>query len=374
MPPSPDAAEPVPSPHPELRVEAWSPDDPMTRALADAGLGVFEIDLQARQARGTARLFDLLDLEAPSADATARMHAEDRSAWSAALAAAVAAGAGAAYAVDCRVARRDGASCWLAWRGRVTQDPDAAGEPVLRLVGVVRDDTPQREAAAIEQRRDRFLSLLAHDLRNPLAPLHTAAELMRRAEMQPARITAISDMLGRQVTQMAHLIDDLVDVSRAGQGKLELKRRTLDVGSVIEQAVASVRPFVERRRQTIETEFEEPAPMLSADPERLVQILTHLLEHASRSSTEDALIRVGARRVGAEVLLEVADDGAGIEPGRLGQVFDLYPPAEVEPGRRQALGLGLALVKALATLHGGSAEAASAGPGQGATYTIRLPA
>ncbi len=243
-----------------------------------------------------------------------------------------------------------------------------AAEALDKAASAVRS----REAAArdAERAKDEFLAMLGHELRNPLATLASAAYLLRRGAGDAASRQA-ADTVSRQVQHMTRLVEDLLDLSRITKGKLSLSRRPLDLAQVAEQAVAELREAgrLERHRVTLAL---EPA-WARADEARIEQIAANLIGKALKHTPEDGEIAVSVRRARDSVLLTVRDSGVGMAPELAARVFDLFVQGEREHGRG-GLGIGLALVKRLAELHGGTAVAASGGPGRGAEFTVSLPA
>jgi signal transduction histidine kinase len=223
-----------------------------------------------------------------------------------------------------------------------------------------------------DRRKDEFLAMLAHELRNPLAPIRNAVEILRADD--PAVREKARAMIGRQVRHLARLVDDLMEVSRITQRKVVLQKSAVQLAAVIDSAVEVARPFVEARRQALAVTVEEQPVWLEADAVRLSQVIGNLLHNASKFTPLDGRISLDARRVGDEVRIVVTDDGEGISAEVLPKVFDLFTQGERTLERTQGgLGIGLSLVKGLVTMHGGTVEAESAGPGKGSRFTIRLP-
>ncbi|HVF58271.1 MAG TPA: MEDS domain-containing protein, partial [Thermoanaerobaculia bacterium] len=222
--------------------------------------------------------------------------------------------------------------------------------------------------------RDEFLAMLAHELRNPLAPIRTSAELLRQPGASPERALRASDVIGRQVCQLARLVDDLLDVSRVTHGRIELRRQRVDLADVMAQAIEAVRPLIERRGQTLEVVLPPEPVAVQADPARLAQVFGNLLDNAAKYGGEGGSLRFCAERQGDQAVIRAVDHGIGIPPEMLGRIFELFTQTPRTLDRSEGgLGIGLALVRSLVEQHGGSVEAASAGLGKGSTFTIRLP-
>lgn len=225
-----------------------------------------------------------------------------------------------------------------------------------------------------DQRKDEFLAMLAHELRNPLAPLRNAVHLLQRPGLDPALIDRTGAMMGRQVQQLGRLVDDLLDLSRIARGKMQLRKERVDLRDAARRAADTSRPLVEARRHQLTVSLPDaPVPLL-ADPARLEQVLTNLLNNAARYTPEGGRIWLTAAAEGGEAVLRVRDTGIGIPPEMQSRIFGLFAQAERPQERSQGgLGIGLALVKSLTEMHGGTVEAHSAGPGQGSEFVVRWP-
>ena len=226
-----------------------------------------------------------------------------------------------------------------------------------------------------DRRKDEFLAMLAHELRNPLAPIRNAAQVLKLVGDGDAKQRWAREVIERQTQHLTRLVDDLLDVSRITQGKVKLAREPLDLSAVVQRAVEASRPLIDARRHHL-TVVPPPEPVrLAGDLTRLVQVVGNLLNNAAKYTDEGGHIRVEAAREGAEAVLRVRDDGMGIPPDLLPHVFDLFIQADRSLDRSQGgLGIGLTLVRQLVELHGGRVEARSAGFGQGSELTVRLPA
>ncbi|CAN7559052.1 PAS domain-containing sensor histidine kinase [Massilia sp. LjRoot122] len=226
-----------------------------------------------------------------------------------------------------------------------------------------------------DRRKDEFLAMLAHELRNPLAPIAAAAELLRRGS-SPERIRASSEVIARQVRHMTSLVNDLLDVSRVTRGLIKLDRTMVGIGPVLASAVEQSRPLLASRGHELAVEVapDLAAAQVHGDATRLVQVIANLLNNAAKYTPSRGAVALRATRDGARVRLCVIDNGIGIEAGLLPQVFDLFTQAERTPDRSQGgLGIGLALVRTMVALHGGEVHAHSDGPGKGSTFTVWLP-
>ncbi len=232
----------------------------------------------------------------------------------------------------------------------------------------------ERELRAADQRKDEFLAMLAHELRNPLAPISTGAHLLKLLHSDNAQITQTCSIIARQVEHMTGLVDDLLDVSRVTRGLVSLSTQVLDLRKVIDDAAEQIRPLIATRRHSLVLDLPPALAPVKGDHKRLVQVVANLLNNANKYTPEGGHIELRLLEEGDDYLLSVRDDGIGMEPQLVARVFDLFTQAERTPDRSQGgLGLGLALAKSLVELHGGTLQAASAGLGQGSIFTVRLP-
>lgn len=240
-----------------------------------------------------------------------------------------------------------------------------------RTVELERSEALLRAAGT---QKDEFLAILAHELRNPLAPLRMGLDLLLRDQPTSPKVVRILGAMDRQLDHMVHLIDDLLDVSRISRGVLQLKPETLDMGSVVESTLENLRPFFDRKDQRLSVDIGRDV-FVSADPTRVAQILTNLLHNAGKFTPNGGSIRVELAREGDNAVVRILDSGAGISKDQIGRVFEMFarinrPGAHAEPG----LGIGLALARRLAEMHGGALKVFSEGEGCGATFTLSLPA
>ncbi|MDB5746481.1 MAG: hypothetical protein JWP72_1329 [Massilia sp.] len=230
------------------------------------------------------------------------------------------------------------------------------------------------ELRAANRQKDQFLAMLAHELRNPLAPITTAAHLLKLGHLDAKAVRNASEIIARQAEHMTDLVNDLLDVSRVTRGLVSLEKEELDVNAVVAGALEQVRPLIESKRHSLTMELSgEPVHVLG-DRTRLVQVLSNILNNAAKYTPPAGQIVLRVTATGEQVLVTVTDNGIGIEPDVLPYIFELFTQAERTPDRSQGgLGIGLALVKSLVALHGGTVDARSEAPGLGSEFEIRLP-
>ncbi|GIZ50420.1 PAS domain S-box protein [Noviherbaspirillum aridicola] len=247
-----------------------------------------------------------------------------------------------------------------------------------RVLAVVLDITQRKQAEArlreADRRKDEFLAMLAHELRNPLAPIGAAADLLRLAHGDGARVRQASEIIARQVRHMTALVDDLLDVSRVTRGLVSLELEPLDVARVALDTVEQVRPAIDARRHRLSLDLpSSPAPV-HGDRKRIVQVMVNLLNNAARYTPEGGHIRLSIDADDTRIRFAVEDDGIGMAPDLIARAFDLFTQGERSADRSQGgLGIGLALVRSLVELHGGTVEAHSDGPGRGSRFCVSLP-
>ena len=239
---------------------------------------------------------------------------------------------------------------------------------------IIRSREAEESLQDANRRKDEFLAMLSHELRNPLAPIRNAVEVIRRLAPPDPKLTMARDVVDRQVTLLARLVEELLDVSRISQGKIALKKEPVDLGRIVAHAVETARPLIDARRQTLTVSVPATPVWLSADFARLSQVVANLLNNASKYTGEGGRIELTAAAGEGEATILVRDNGAGIEEQLLERVFDLFVQGDRSLDRGQGgLGIGLTLVKRLVELHQGRVEAASDGPGRGSAFTVILP-
>jgi signal transduction histidine kinase/DNA-binding response OmpR family regulator len=232
-----------------------------------------------------------------------------------------------------------------------------------------------REVQEADRRKNDFLSMLAHELRNPLAPIRNGVHILRAAGDADGRVREVREMMDRQVQHLVRLVDDLLDLSRITSGKIRLQRKPVDVGAVLARAAETCRPLIDQRRHRL-TVAPPPRPLaVEGDEVRLTQVVGNLLNNAAKYTEESGQIWVSAGREGGDAVIRVRDTGVGIPPEMLGSIFELFTQIDRSLDRSQGgLGIGLTLVRQLVELHAGRVEASSLGPGRGSEFVVRLPA
>jgi PAS domain S-box-containing protein len=274
-----------------------------------------------------------------------------------------------------RIVRPDGSIRWV--RDRAFPVNNAAGQ-LYRLVGIIDDFTERKYAEEAlkeaDRRKDEFLATLAHELRNPLAPIRNATQVLRMRNLADPLLGSARDIIDRQVQQMVRLIDDLLDISRITRGKLQLRKERIELAAAIHSAVEAARPAIDGQGHELTvTQPQEPVH-LQADPIRLAQVFSNLLNNAAKYTEKGGHIWLTAERQGGAVVASVRDTGIGIAAEHLPQLFEMFSQVTPALERSQGgLGIGLALVRGLVGLHGGSVAARSAGPGRGSEFIVRLP-
>lgn len=225
-----------------------------------------------------------------------------------------------------------------------------------------------------DQRKNEFLAILAHELRNPLAPIRYAVSITRHPNLKPEQRMRAEEVIGRQVEHMARLLDDLLDVSRITRGMLELRKQPLELGAAVTAAIETAKPLIDAKHHALTVELPPKPVRLEADPVRLAQIFSNLLNNAAKYTDPGGHVRLKANVDGGEVVVRVRDNGIGMAPDMIPRLFNMFVQAGPALDRSEGgLGIGLALVRGLAALHGGTVEAFSDGPGRGSEFIVRLP-
>lgn len=281
------------------------------------------------------------------------------------------------YECEHRMRHKNGSWRWILDRGQVVER-DAEARP-LRAIGTHSDVTARHEAEVAlqeaDRRKDEFLATLAHELRNPLAPISNGLHILQRPGIDGVTVDKIHKMMDRQIKHMVRLVDDLMEVSRITRGKIELRKERIDLAEVLQSAIETSRPVINAARHRLDVELSAEPLFLDADKVRLTQVIANLLNNAAKYTHEGGRIWLSTRRDESNALISVRDNGMGIPADMLPKVFDLFTQVGRTYHRSQGgLGIGLTLVRHLVALHGGSVEANSEGVGKGSEFAVRLPA
>ena len=357
-------------------------------ALDAAELGTWHVDTKTRATTSDARfraIFGTTDGWTDYLQAVAVIHPDDQPAVLEAVAAATRLEDPAPYAIEYRIVHPDGSLHWVMANGRVSFEGTGAAKRVVSFDGTVADITDrkrgeeerERLVARLQeqdQRKDEFLATLAHELRNPLAPIRNGLQIMRLAPGDADANERIRLMMERQLGQMVHLIDDLLDLSRISRGKIDLRKERIELAGVIAQAIETSRPSIDQAGHELCIELPDSPIYVDADLTRLTQVFSNLLNNAAKFTERGGQLRLAVQLMGAEVVVSVTDNGIGIPTHKLQQVFEMFTQVESNLERSQGgLGIGLSIVQRLVQMHRGSVEARSDGPGSGSEFVVRLP-
>jgi PAS domain S-box-containing protein len=345
-------------------------------AVQAAGLVMAEIDYRNNQNHISAELARLLELGegemvVPRQAIFDRIHRDDIDRYMAGIRAAMNPAGSGHLAIDVRAQLPSGTVRWLHIVLQVTFSLVDGELKPDRGICAAREVTAEREA---ERHKDEFIATLAHELRNPLAPIRTGLEILRRVGELPPQASRTREMMERQLNHLVRLVDDLLDVSRISRGKLELRLAPVSLTQVVEHALEASQPGLEAAGHTLSVHLPPQPAVVQGDLTRLAQVVSNLVNNAVKYTPRGGHIELAARVEGEEAVVEVSDNGAGIAAGLLPHVFDLFAQGDGARDKGQGgLGIGLWLVRKLVEMHGGRIEARSAGPDQGSTFTVRLP-
>jgi PAS domain S-box-containing protein len=279
------------------------------------------------------------------------------------------------YKIEKRYVRADGRAVWCDVSVTALRGKDGT---VSQFIGVI-EDISERKAQAealleMDRRKDEFLAILSHELRNPLAPIRQAAAIAATPKASENERRWATEVIRRQVQTMALLLDDLLDVSRITRGTLQLRATEANLSEIINAAIETARPLIDAREHRFEVEMPQEPVLFQADTLRLAQVLSNLLTNAAKYTNSGGSIRLVAEADERQVVLRVEDDGIGIAPEALSRIFTMFSQAPEAQERAQGgLGIGLALAKGLVELHEGTLEVRSPGPGCGSTFIVTLP-
>jgi PAS domain S-box-containing protein len=355
-------------------------------AIRAGALGIYDYNLAENTTTWDTRVRELWGV-GPDEEVTyetflAGLHPDDRAPTVKVLEEALGPQSKGTHACEYRVVHRgDGSTRWISSTGTVFFESGRA----VRLVGIVQDITDRKRAELTlaqsakelrqaDQRKDAFLATLSHELRNPLAPIRTAAQILASPNLTDEQLTWARQVIQRQTTHMALLLDDLLEVARITRGKLVLKKERVPLTSIVDSAVEAARPLLDEKHHRLVVSLPSDTLVFDADPLRLSQVLSNLLGNAAKYTDPRGQIELTARVDNARLCVSVKDNGIGIPREALGQIFTMFWQVESGTGHSGGgLGIGLAFVKGLVELHGGTIEARSEGPGCGSEFFVRLP-
>jgi PAS domain S-box-containing protein len=347
-------------------------------ALGAGRMGAYDMDMRDNVLWWSAQTYRLFgvseqDFVPTPAHVLALLHPDDREGFVRARAEAIQ--GHRPFVHEFRILRPDGTQAWLGHRGHV--EYDAGGGPV-RIFGVTMDITERKLVETrlqdADQQKDRFIAMLAHELRNPLAPIRNAVAVLRRIGGGDATSAWCHDVIDRQVSQMAHLLDDLLDASRLSHGHLRLRMQPLQLATAIDRAIEIAKPVIDAGGHSFSCHLPARPFELDGDLTRLAQVFSNILINAAKYTPRGGAISLTIERENRQALVRVTDTGIGIEPHHRERIFEMFGQVESSLARAQGgQGIGLALAKALVEMHGGTIAATSEGLGKGSRFEVRLP-
>ncbi|MEO8835997.1 MAG: HAMP domain-containing sensor histidine kinase, partial [Caldimonas sp.] len=347
-------------------------------ALVAGRMGAYELDIDADVLWWSPETYDLFGVSpgefTPTRESViALLHADDRADFARRRHEAIA--HHEPFFDEFRSRRADGREVWIGYRGQAEYDAD--GRPV-RTFGVVVDITDRKRAEQelrkADQDKDDFIATLSHELRNPLAPIGNAIGVVRKLAPTDPRVAWCHDVIGRQTEQMAHLLDDLLDISRLTRGKLELRMQHLELTSAIDNAVEAAQPVIDAAGHALVVSLPPESLWVDGDPTRLAQVFSNVLINAAKYTPAGGRIALAVALDGQAVSVTVRDTGIGIAEEHIARIFDMFGQVESARSRSQGgQGIGLSLVRGLVELHHGTIRARSEGLHKGSEFEIRLP-
>ena len=362
-------------------------EEQLRLATEVADIGLWDVNVSSDKLFWPARVKAMFgisaDVDVSMADFYAGLHPDDRQRVTEAFASTTDPSRRALYDVEYRtVGKEDGIVRWVAAKGRGIFDQAGA---CVRVIGTAIDITERRlmqeslraseeQLRLADRKKDEFLATLAHELRNPLAPIGNAAAILKNPATPRGQVPRFAEMIERQSKAMAVLLDDLLEVSRISTGKLLLKKKAVSVASLVESALEPVRAALEAKEHTLRVEMNGGEVLLEVDPIRVAQVLTNLLTNAIKYSDRGGAIVLRTQSDPEQVTFEVEDTGIGLSPEQIPTIFEMFAQVSPVVGRSEGgLGIGLAVAKTLVEMHGGSITAASQGLGKGSRFTVVVP-
>jgi PAS domain S-box-containing protein len=353
--------------------------DVLSLAMSAGKMGAWSRDLVADSVWWSRELEEIVGLSPGSLGETeggfrGMIHDEDRPRVAQAVQAAL--DKHEDYTVEFRIRHASGEWLWMEGRGKATYGPDGKAQ---MLYGLGIDVTERHRAVEAlkeaDRRKDEFLATLAHELRNPLAPISSGLHIMRMSKDNPAAVAGAREIMERQVRQMVRLVDDLLDVARISTGKVELQRAPLTLAEAIQDAAETSGPLIAQSGHRLEITNARPAVWVDADRTRLAQVFANLLNNSAKYSEPGRTIRISTGQDGGAAVVRLKDEGIGIHPEMLPRVFEMFRQVDRSgPYSHGGLGIGLFIVKRLVEMHGGTIDVRSNGPGTGTEFEVRLPA
>ncbi len=356
-------------------------DERLQLAVAIARMGTFETDLltDAVTVNEPGRdIFGWPDTRTTFTLVQAHFHPDDKDEVMRQVGAALDPAGPGMFELEQRIIRTDGENRWLRVRGRALFEGDGSARRPLLLIGAYLDVTEQKEAEEqlrdADRKKDDFIALLAHELRNPLAPIRNGLNVMRLAGEDREIVGETREIMERQLTHMVRLIDDLLDISRINRNKMELRLSKVTLAEAVKIALETARPFIDAGEHALNVSIPDATIHIEADLTRLAQVFSNLLSNSAKYTRHGGKIWLTAEHRGEDVAVSVRDDGIGIPSEAIGNIFDMFSQVDRSVERTTGgLGIGLALVKGLVEMHGGTVLAESGGEGKGSTFTITLP-
>ena len=371
------------------RQELIASEDRYRRIVESAHEGIWELDVDGRTRFANHRMAEMLHCPDEALRASAVTDFLDEEGRKQILALRERRREGISEQVELRFQRKDGSELWTLISASPVYDAKGGFDGVLGLISDITErkqadrharDSEERLRVALDalrdadQRKDEFLALLGHELRNPLAPISNALQVLKLPGADAAIQERARSMMERQLEHMVRLVDDLLDVSRIMSGKVDLRREPVELATVIARALETAKPVVDAGEHELKLELSPEPLWLDGDIVRLSQVVANLVSNAAKYTNPGGRIVLSAAREDEHAVIRVRDNGIGIKPELLPRIFDMFFQAERQTKDAQGgLGIGLSLVKGLVDLHGGHVEAHSAGPGAGSEFVVRLP-
>ncbi len=360
----------------------WKSEERLRLAVEATGVGIFDFDPVSRRQTFSIEAMRLWGFEMGSEPSPERVlnavHPNDRASVQATVEGSLAPNGPGRFTIEHRLIHADGTVRWVATTGRTLFIGENEQRRAIRSVGTMLDITEQKQAEEqlreADRQKDEFLATLAHELRNPLAPIRNGLQIMKLAGNDADAIARTRTVMERQLEQMVRLVDDLLDVSRITRGKVELRRQHVRLEKIVDGAVEISRHLIDQMTHHLTVTHSSADVVVDADATRLTQVFANLLNNAAKYTERGGRIWLTTECLDNHVVMSVRDTGIGIPPAFLKSIFDMFSQVDRSLEKSQGgLGIGLTLVKRLVEMHGGNIEAKSEGPGRGSEFIVRLP-